>query len=100
MFDAADLINAFRASGSWIDEGAMAIAPVDGMGMGAIAKRDIEVSYPLPYMHLYGIFVPNCRPIHHCSTSHRHTSSHHGHRASETTCPKPSGIASKAAGPA
>jgi len=43
-FDATALVSSFRAAGAWIDEDIMSLAPIEGMGWGAIAKKRIEVS--------------------------------------------------------
>ncbi|RSH80299.1 uncharacterized protein EHS24_008872 [Apiotrichum porosum] len=57
-FDATDLVNSFRAAGAWIDDGAMDLVPVPGMGMGAVAKRRIEPHTPLFHIPLNYLLSP------------------------------------------
>lgn len=39
-----DFVAWFKAEGGWIDESAMSVTEIQGMGMGALALRDIDVS--------------------------------------------------------
>lgn len=78
-FDATDLVNSFRAAGAWIDDGAMDLVPVPGMGMGAVAKRRIEVSKQLQHSaDSFSLTLPS-------STSPSTTSCRHGRRTCATS---------------
>lgn len=57
-FDAQSLVASLRASGAWVSDDAFTLSPIEGMGIGALAARDIKPHEPLFHLPLSYLLTP------------------------------------------